>query len=364
MLLGTKGIIIKYLQRELRVRIKSEKDKPSGQITSFVAESVRKDALDAFEARFGGICANPEAFKEELKRIQSKKLHMFVDVSNIMKSAQFEKSGERNFAIRLRVEKLIEIVCNMRHLEHGVVMGSSPDRASHFWKHWEDSNFQVTVLPHVKEDGKLVESAVDDTLQTAMLSDICNVYNPTRTLVMLTGDGNINHGRVTFPQVVERALRNNWAVEVWSWSASTHSVYQRFLDEYPSHFSLHQLDPFRQEITFMDAAHAAAIGGGAAVGASSNAGIVYSPKTPKVAIVPTLKVSGGGRGGGGGRGAGRGGGSGTSGKGASSAAKSGYIPSPPLSTAVSAAIPIAPVLRDTSAGAFKEEIAEVRHRME
>lgn len=43
-----------------------------------------------------------------------------------------------------------------------------------------------------------------------------NNQNTQQVLVLVTGDGNLNENRTTFPGVVEEALKNNWKVEVWS----------------------------------------------------------------------------------------------------------------------------------------------------
>ena len=45
-------------------------------------------------------------------------------------------------------------------------------------------------------------------------------------LVLVTGDGNSNYNRASFPEVVGKALEKGWKVEVWSWKAATAQVSQ------------------------------------------------------------------------------------------------------------------------------------------
>ena len=56
--------------------------------------------------------------------------------------------------------------------------------------------------------------------------------NAGRTLVLLTGDGNDNAGRVSFIETVDRALQDGWTVEVWAWRRSTNRRYVDFAREY------------------------------------------------------------------------------------------------------------------------------------
>ena len=63
-----------------------------------------------------------------------------------------------------------------------------------------------------------------------------------RTIAILTGDGNDNKGRTSFPGVVEAALRKGFSVEVWSWRAQCSKVYSKFQANYPRYFSLKYLD--------------------------------------------------------------------------------------------------------------------------
>jgi hypothetical protein len=61
----------------------------------------------------------------------------------------------------------------------------------------------------------------------------------------VTGDGNSNEGRTTFPECVEQALRNNWSVELFSWRRSTSQVYEVMAQEYEQ-FAISYLDDIEE----------------------------------------------------------------------------------------------------------------------
>lgn len=87
-------------------------------------------------------------------------------------------------------------------------------------------------------------------IQNLILKNIRNQRNDQQNLVLITGDGNSNDNRTSFPDVVTIALDNNWTVDIWSWKAT---LSRKFLDlqrRYPSKLRINYLDPFRSQITF------------------------------------------------------------------------------------------------------------------
>ena len=86
------------------------------------------------------------------------------------------------------------------------------------------------------------EHFVDDALHAQLMRTASRSFEPPRALALLTGDGNANSGRTTFPDCVERALQNGWHVELVSWRSSMHAVYTRFEREYADYFRIRFLD--------------------------------------------------------------------------------------------------------------------------
>jgi ankyrin repeat protein len=160
--------------------------------------------------------------------------HIFVDDSNLMAGAQGNPS--------LNLRNLITSVEGRRNIKERIVIGSTGatgERSPH-WEIWERAQYQLGIGVRDPNTGR--EVFVDEALQVQMARTAASVYRPGRVLVLITGDGNRNDGRVRFPEIVEIALRHGWCVELYSWASSTHSVYKEFDREYVGFFKLHFLD--------------------------------------------------------------------------------------------------------------------------
>jgi hypothetical protein len=93
------------------------------------------------------------------------------------------------------------------------------------------------------------EVFVDDGLIAQILMSILSAHTP-RTLVLLTGDGNDNHGRASFFTTVTTALQHNWKVEVWAWRSSVSKRYKDLELSYADtgRYQLNYLDSWRDEV--------------------------------------------------------------------------------------------------------------------
>jgi hypothetical protein len=145
-------------------------------------------------------------------------VHIFVDDSNLMLGAS---------AIgRVDIRKFAE------HLEQGVevmervVVGSGSIRTSE----WEAEGYTVMRDP---KRGK--ECFVDEALLAQISRTGNRQFEPRRTLILCSGDGNSNSGRYNFPEAIEAALRNKWRVRVYGWKGCVHRHYATFAREYKQH---------------------------------------------------------------------------------------------------------------------------------
>lgn len=77
-----------------------------------------------------------------------------------------------------------------------------------------------------------------------------DILNRRQVLVLVTGDGNINHGQTSFPITVERVLTSNWSVELWSWKQSLSETYFNTQKLFPDRMTINYLDPYRKDITY------------------------------------------------------------------------------------------------------------------
>jgi hypothetical protein len=270
--------VMKWLQRELGVTIKITRD--IGKVF-MEAKSVDFDLIQLFEMRSRQIVADPLGFQREITALGLKKIHVFVDVSNILIGSKRDiVTGENDHAIRLDARNLLELVTGLRTAAKKVVIGSHPSKDSPMWDKWREVGWSdIRILDRMTTmDGRSGEQAVDDCLHAAMSSDICCTYPEQRTLVLLTGDGNTNSGRTNFPAVIEMALLRGWDVELWSWGHSMHAVYDRFKDTYPQHFNLRTLDSHRSSVCYrvvgqgggLHGAHGVGNGGGTGTNGHGN----------------------------------------------------------------------------------------------
>ncbi|KAK3249720.1 hypothetical protein CYMTET_40864 [Cymbomonas tetramitiformis] len=155
--------------------------------------------------------------------------HIFVDSTNIL------GRGTGKWQQIQQIKNLVGYMEAGRRVQERVVVGSAG--AHKTWQTWQAAGYQISVEPN---EGK--EVFVDDALLAQLSRTASRTFEPRRTLMLLTGDGNANGGRATFPESVEIALRNRWRVEVHAWRNSVNNVYCAFASEYPGHFTLQFLD--------------------------------------------------------------------------------------------------------------------------
>jgi hypothetical protein len=108
------------------------------------------------------------------------------------------------------------------------------------------------------------ENAVDDVLHAQAMSVLATDYGGgelSQTLVLLTGDGNENDGRTSFPGVVREFMRQNadrqatdrpplWKVEIITWRRSLSQKMTKLQEEYPGHVAIRYLDEHREYVTY------------------------------------------------------------------------------------------------------------------
>jgi hypothetical protein len=199
----------------------------------------------------------PVMLREWLASISNERVHIFIDHSNLLNGCQevVDDFGHkyRDYSVRVRFSALARLLTGGRDVQDRMVIGSSASREDALWRRWQDQGFVTHVqerLPGQKE------SFVDDALNLQMLHKICNSNSTAErrhTLVLLTGDGNANDGRVSFVEIVNQALLRHWKVEIWTWRACTSHRYLEYQASYMGLgiFSIIYLDDVREQITFI-----------------------------------------------------------------------------------------------------------------
>ena len=85
----------------------------------------------------------------------------------------------------------------------------------------------------------------------------------SQTLVLLTGDGNGNDGRTTFPDIVIDFMKHNadreasgrpplWKVEIVAWRRALSPKMTMLQNQYPGYVAVRYLDRYREYVTYRE----------------------------------------------------------------------------------------------------------------
>ena len=74
--------------------------------------------------------------------------------------------------------------------------------------------------------------------------------NAKQHLILITGDGNANGNRTTFPDIVSLAIQYGWTVDIWSWTISLSAKFRDIQQNSPNKIRINYLDVYRPQITF------------------------------------------------------------------------------------------------------------------
>lgn len=274
-----------FIQRELGVGIRLAESRSEISITAQSGSALEIARLE-LQALLHASDSENHPLRLKIESLKQENVHVFVDNSNIYLGAQLTRGADggpstRDLSVRLKVSALAGAVVNSRCCRNRIVFGSKPPANNAVWMKWKDAGFRVHAFDRAPHRGEVL---VDDGLLSMINEAIAQHSQQSHTLVLLTGDGNDNHGRASFAKSVELALRHGWKVEVWAWKLCTNSKYREMQKAYADygHFSLNYLDEFRDHITFQQTAASAAV----VVGASTrfrprpSAGPRGSPSRP------------------------------------------------------------------------------------
>jgi hypothetical protein len=211
----------RHLQEELGVTMKYTNRTGAGQVCMLTISAEFDYAVQIALGRIRSIVADPVAFEREL---QQHKLHVYIDDSNVFIGAKNKCAvGEW-----VDVRGMVRVVEKGRSAAKRVVIGSGKGNEPRFVD-YKQQEYEVSVMPRGRNG---CEIGVDDSLHAGALREVNKSFSDSRCLVLVTGDGNANEERTSFPQVVEAALQRGWSVEVWAWKDSMSKVWSRFEHEY------------------------------------------------------------------------------------------------------------------------------------
>jgi hypothetical protein len=190
--------------------------------------ALQRDIRQWCEDRAAALAKQNQALQPApVDRGAPKQLHVFVDDSNLVLGAQGRA---------LSIGKLVGRIHGTRQLEQRVVVGSGHKPAH--WARWKEAGYQV----HADTARRGPEVFVDEALMSQIAKAASQRFRQPRVLAVVTGDGNANGGRATFPDHIQTALLHGWSIELYAWKGTVHRTYAGFAREYPKRFKLVYLD--------------------------------------------------------------------------------------------------------------------------
>ena len=177
-------------------------------------------------------------------------VHIIWDNSNIWlggKSTCEElEPGVISSAFRIHFGNLYDFVLNGRAAGHRYFGGSVPPEAEALWGFLKDLGCETSLLHRVGGG----EQAVDEVLHLKMSNLVLDI-DPPETLALLSGNGHTSEFQSSFPAHVERALKREWEVEIYSWDGSmNHKIYDPIIEAYEK-VKYIKLDDYYRFVTFI-----------------------------------------------------------------------------------------------------------------
>ena len=141
--------------------------------------------------------------------------------------------------VHMKYAELMARVIRGRPTARKFVAGVMPDAVC---RHWKAQGFSMR--------GGAVDdfgANIDDVLHAQIL-DTVTMQPVPGILVLLTGDGNLNSGRTSFPKCVAAALRAGWRVELYGWRSAMSMCYPAMAALSRGRMTVHYLDEWRHEV--------------------------------------------------------------------------------------------------------------------
>lgn len=168
-------------------------------------------------------------------------VHVYIDNSNTFHGAQCTSDGSIDRSVRVSIKELIRFLEKGRWISTRVVAGAM--RTDRISAEWAKYDYKTLTAGHDRD------AYVDEVLHAQILRMVTSERHPG-VLIIVTGDGNKNHGRSSFRECVSRALERGWVVELCSWDRCLNSVYEEIQATFPRQMVIRRLDAKRSRLTF------------------------------------------------------------------------------------------------------------------
>jgi hypothetical protein len=161
--------------------------------------------------------------------------NIYIDLSNLM--IGFKTNYKTNLLFqhwRLDFIKLHYLLVASNQPNRTVAIGSFPvdkPKISQIYDRFRRLKYDVQVIKRINKEDYVDDILIDEIHSLTGLRDPFH----KEKLVIVTGDGNFNHGRDTFPSTVIEALTKGWLVEIWAWENACSKFY-KLLDSRAKHY--------------------------------------------------------------------------------------------------------------------------------
>lgn len=214
-----------------------------------------------FEQRKAQLFGTATTFEKLSVSAAPRRVHCIVDASNLFIGARHQHGPSAT----VNIPKLTKLLLGDLPQGRLCVGGSRPAAHHPVWNQFEQAGFAV----HLQQRAG-GEIFVDDMLHAQILQALLNprwrraiTQGEKQTMILVSGDGNENEQRTTFPQCVERAVECGWRVQVWAWRTSLSSQFERLRRTLaPGTLAIHHLDDHFD--TIVEHRHGDQHGGGVA----------------------------------------------------------------------------------------------------
>lgn len=181
--------------------------------------------------------------------------HIFVDNSNIFWGAQrAAATHEPNAvycAVRLYYKNFFSLLENGLDVKTRFLAGSVPPGNEDLWKFARQYGYNTDLLHKIeRDDGRLGEQGVDEMLHLKIANVLLD-YEPPQVLVLATGDGKEGNFQTSFIKQIERALKRDWQVVIWSWKEQLSGRFQALTPLSKGLLTICDLDRSYKSIVFI-----------------------------------------------------------------------------------------------------------------
>ncbi|CAF1332198.1 unnamed protein product [Adineta steineri] len=183
-------------------------------------------------------------------------IHIVVDNSNVFIGAQLKQgeNGRQDASVRVKVADIVNVIeknITEENIKTRIVGGSTPLPNERVWAEWKKCQYECLLGERsISNKEVCLDDMLHSKIQNLILKNKSCSKNGKQHLILVTGDGNANGNRTSFPDIVSLALKYQWTVDLWSWKDSLSLKFVDIQEKHSSNMKINHLDTYRTKITF------------------------------------------------------------------------------------------------------------------